>query len=167
MSCCLEKRYISPCEASWSIFAFPIHGRKPTIHGRKPTIERLHFHLLGQHVIFYQVHENIDDALSKPRISESMFTSWMDTNKSYAKARNLTYAEFVSKFVCLKKEDIGNLGKMVSPTTRELFYLRTMLTACKGPTSFEDLRTVANGQYPTYRALELALEANSIMECIS
>ena len=26
-----------------------------------------------------------------------------------------------------------------------------MLGSCKGPTSFEDIRTVANIQYPTYR----------------
>ena len=35
--------------------------------------------------------------------------------------------------------------------TRELFYLRMMLTACKGAISFEDIRTVTNIQYPTYR----------------
>ena len=39
----------------------------------------------------------------------------------------------------------------VPPTTGELFYLRIMLTTCKGPTSFEDIRTVANVLYPTYR----------------
>jgi len=32
----------------------------------------------------------------------------------------------------------------VPPTTGELFYLRMMLGSCKGPTSFEDIRTVAN-----------------------
>ncbi|KAG5054808.1 hypothetical protein JHK85_007318 [Glycine max] len=81
-SCCLENICISPCETTWRIFAFPIHGRKP-------VVERLHFHLLGQHV---QDHEEIDDVLSKPSISNSMFTSWMDTNKSFVEARNLTYA---------------------------------------------------------------------------
>ncbi|KAL5124162.1 ATP-dependent DNA helicase PIF1 [Glycine soja] len=39
----------------------------------------------------------------------------------------------------------------VPPITGELFYLRMMLTVCKGPTSFEDLRTVDNVQYPTYK----------------
>ena len=82
------------------------------IHGRKPAVERLHFHLPGQHVVFYQDHEEIDYVLSKPRIFNSKFTSWMDTNKSFAEARNLTYAEFefVSKFVYVRKKDIGNLG---------------------------------------------------------
>jgi len=39
----------------------------------------------------------------------------------------------------------------VPPTTSELFYLRMMFTKCKGPTSFEDIRTVKNVLYLTYR----------------
>jgi len=81
--------------------------------GQKPTVERLCFHLPGKHV-FYQDHEKIDDVLSKPSIFESMFTSWMDTNKSFAEARNLTYAEFVSKFVYVRKKDTRNIGKKVT-----------------------------------------------------
>ncbi|KAL2992795.1 hypothetical protein AAZX31_10G068400 [Glycine max] len=126
----LDCRYISPCEAAWRIFAFPIHGRKP-------VVERLYFHLPDQHIILYEDHDDIDDVLSKPTISDSKFLAWMNTNKDFDEARNLTYSQFVSKFV--------------PPTTEELFYLRMMLGSCKGPTSFEDIRTVANIQYPTYR----------------
>ena len=39
----------------------------------------------------------------------------------------------------------------VPPTASELFYLRMMLTTCKRPTSFEDIRTIENVLYPTYR----------------
>ena len=82
----------------------------------------------------------------------------MNTNKSFVEARNLTYAQLVSKFVYVKKKywkprkkgyTIGMLIQ-VSPTAGELFYLM-MLTACKGPTSFEDIKTITNVQYPTYR----------------
>jgi len=37
----LDCRYVSPCEACWRIFSFPIHGRNP-------AVERLFFHLLGE-----------------------------------------------------------------------------------------------------------------------
>ncbi|KAH1069241.1 hypothetical protein GYH30_006728 [Glycine max] len=125
----VDCRYISPCEATWIIFCFPIHARKP-------AMERLHFHLPGQHSVFYENDDDIDDIL------------------------NLTYSQFVSKFVYNQKARSWNLRKKgntigrliwVPPTTGELFYLRMMLTACKGATSFEDIRTVENVLYPTYR----------------
>ncbi|KAL5134487.1 hypothetical protein HKD37_03G007633 [Glycine soja] len=149
----LDCRYISPCEATWRIFGFPIHGRKP-------IVERLHFHLPRQHTILYQDHDDIDDVLSKPSISDSKFISWMNTNQSFLEGRNLTYAEFVSKFVYDQKKRSWQLRKKgytigrllwVPPTTGELFYLRKMLTIYKGPISFKDIRTIANVQYPTYR----------------
>uniref|UniRef100_A0A0R0F7N8 Helitron helicase-like domain-containing protein n=1 Tax=Glycine max TaxID=3847 RepID=A0A0R0F7N8_SOYBN len=110
--------------------------------------------------IVYEDHDDIDDVLSKPSISDSKFISWMNTNQNFVEGRNLTYAEFVSKFVYSKKKRCCHLMKKgytigrllwVPPITSKLFYLRMMLTICKGPTSFEDLRIVGNVQYPTYR----------------
>ncbi|KAH1061066.1 hypothetical protein GYH30_004524 [Glycine max] len=149
----LDCRYICPCESTWRIFGFPIHGRKP-------VVERLHFHLPGQHSVVYEDHDDIDDVLSKQSISDSKFISWMNTNQNSVEGRNLTYAEFVSKFVYNQKKRCWHLRKKgytigrllwVPPIIGKLFYLRMMLTVCKGPTSFEDLRTVDNVQYPTYR----------------
>ncbi|KAH1188492.1 Replication protein A DNA-binding subunit B [Glycine max] len=149
----LDCRYICPCESTWRIFGFPIHGRKP-------AVERLHFHLPGQHSVLYEDHDDIDDVLSKPSISYSKFISWMNTNQNSVEGRNLTYAEFVSKFVYNQKKRCWHLRKKgytigrllwVPPITGELFYLRMMLTVCKGPTSFEDLRKVDNVQYSTYK----------------
>ncbi|RZB42938.1 ATP-dependent DNA helicase PIF1 [Glycine soja] len=84
----------------------------------------------------------------------------MNSNKCFSKGRNLNYSQFVSKFVYNQKARSWNLKKKgntigrliwVPPTTGELFYLIMMLTACKGATSFEDIRTVENVLYPTYR----------------
>ena len=90
-------RYISPCESAWRIFGFPIHGRKP-------SVERLQFHLLGQHSVLYQDHDDIDDMLSNPSISESKFIAWMNTNQVFVEGKNLTYFEFVTKFVYNQKQ---------------------------------------------------------------
>uniref|UniRef100_A0A0R0HST2 ATP-dependent DNA helicase n=1 Tax=Glycine max TaxID=3847 RepID=A0A0R0HST2_SOYBN len=97
---------------------------KEYIDCRKPAIERLYFHLPGQHTVLYEDHDDIDDVLSKPSISDSKFLAWMNANKCFSEGRTLTYSEFVSKI---------------------------MLTSCKGATSFEDIRTVTNIQYLTYR----------------
>ncbi|KAL3034065.1 hypothetical protein AAZX31_02G171400 [Glycine max] len=150
----LDCRYISPCEAAWRIFAFPIHDKKP-------AIERLYFHLPDQHSVLYKDHDDIDDVLSKPTILDSKFLAWMNTNKCFAEGRSLTYSQFVSKFVYNKNKQIMatqkkkgyTIGRLiwVPPTTGELFYLRMMFGSYKGPTSFKDIRTVANIQYATYR----------------
>ncbi|KAG4936060.1 hypothetical protein JHK85_050979 [Glycine max] len=85
----LDCRYISPCEATWRIFGFPIHGRKP-------AIERLHFHLPGQHSVLYQDHDDIDDVMSKPSISDSNFISWMNNNQSFVEGRILMHNLFLN-----------------------------------------------------------------------
>ncbi|KAH1189724.1 hypothetical protein GmHk_20G057444 [Glycine max] len=73
----VDRRYISPCEATWRIFGFPIHARKP-------AVERLHFHLPGQHNVVYEDDDDIDDILSKPSISDSKFLAWMNSNKCFS-----------------------------------------------------------------------------------
>ena len=44
-----------------------------------------------------------------------------------------------------------------NPTAGERFYVRLLLTAVRGPTSFEHLRTVAGTLYPTFQAACVAL----------
>ncbi|KAH1210736.1 ATP-dependent DNA helicase PIF6 [Glycine max] len=138
----LDCRYICPCESIWRIFGFSLHDRK---HANS---------------VVYEDNDYIDDVLSKPSITDSKFILWMNTNQNSVEGRSLTYAKFVSKFVYNKKKRCWQLRKKgytigrllwVPPITGKLFYLRMMLTVCKGPTSFEDLRTVGNVQYPTYR----------------
>ncbi|KAL5163192.1 ATP-dependent DNA helicase PIF1 [Glycine soja] len=140
----VDYRYISPCEATWRIFGFPVHARKP-------VVERLHFHLSWQYNVLYEDDDDIDHILSKPSISDSKFLAWMNSNKCFSEGRNLTYSQFVSKFMYNQKARSWNLRKKgntidkliwVPPTTSELFYLRMMFTKCKGPTSFEDIRTM-------------------------
>lgn len=80
-------RYISPCEAAWRIFGFPIHHREP-------SIERLSFHLPNEQYVIFSDDDPIDVVANKPGVKESMFLSWFEMNKIYPEARDLTYAEF-------------------------------------------------------------------------
>uniref|UniRef100_A0A0R0HRU7 ATP-dependent DNA helicase n=1 Tax=Glycine max TaxID=3847 RepID=A0A0R0HRU7_SOYBN len=124
----LDCRYICPCESTWRIFGFPIHGKKP-------VVERLQFHLPGQHNVVYEDHDDIDDVLSKTNISDSKFISWMNINQNFVEGRSLTYVEFVSKFVYSKKKRCWQLRKKGYTIGRLLW----------------DLRAIGNVQYPTYR----------------
>jgi hypothetical protein len=67
-------------------------------------VERLFFHDQGENSCYYKDHEQIGDVLLKASVTKSMFTSWMEANKLYPEARLLTYGEFVSKFVYVKKK---------------------------------------------------------------
>ena len=149
----LNCRYVSASEACWRIFSY-------SIHGRKPAVERLFFHDEGENCVYYKDHEQIGDVLLKPSVTESMFTSWMDANKLYPEARSLTYSEFVSKFVYVKKTRSWKprkrgytIGRLiwVPQSTGELYYLRMMLTIVRGPTSYKELKFVKGVQYLTFR----------------
>jgi hypothetical protein len=149
----IDCRYVSPSEACWRIFSFPIHGRKP-------AVERLFYHLEGQNSVYFQDYENLDEVLLKPSVTESMFTSWFEANKIYPQGRDLTYGQFVSKFVYRKKErkwkprkrgyTIGRLI-WVPPSTGELYFFRMMLTVIQGATCYDDLRKIGETQYFSYR----------------
>lgn len=155
----LDCRYISPCEAIWRIFSFPTHGRTP-------AVERLYFHLPNEQLVFFNDDDDIDSLLTRPTNKESMFTSWMEANKTFPEGKNLTYVQFVSQFVynrsqkCWTPRHNGyTIGRLiwVPPGTGELFYLRMMLTVAKGPCTYEDIRTIGEIQYPNFREACLAM----------
>ena len=149
----LDCRYVSPCEAVWRILGF-------SIHGRNPAVERMFFHLLGQHSVYFRDYERITDVLLKPSVTESMFMSWFEANKKYPEARNLTYGQFVSKFVYVKKTrswqprkrgfTIGRLA-WIPQGAGEIYYLRMMLTVAKGPISYDNLKLVKGIQHESFQ----------------
>ncbi|XP_058759288.1 uncharacterized protein LOC131632565 [Vicia villosa] len=155
----LDCRYISPSEACWRIFSY-------SIHGRKPSVERLYFHMEGENSVFYKDYEQVGDVLLKPSVTESMFTSWFEANKTYEDARLLTYGDFVSKFVYHKRSRSWKprkrgytIGRLiwVPQSTGELFYLRMMLTVKKGPLCYGDIKTVDGKKHKTFRGACFAM----------
>ncbi|XP_058751175.1 uncharacterized protein LOC131624239 [Vicia villosa] len=102
----------------------------------------------------------MENVLEKASVTESMFSSWLVANETYEGARQLTYGQFVTKFVYHKRTRMWKPRKKgytirrliwVPPTTRELFYLRMMLTIAKGPMSYEDIRKAGDAQCETFR----------------
>jgi hypothetical protein len=118
------------------------------------------FHLIGENSIYFTDHQQMEHVLEKPSVTESMFTSWLETNSKYSLARKLTYGEFVSKFVYKRKTKTWaprkrgyTIGRLiwVPPSTGELYYLRMMLTVVRGPTSYDQIKNVAGVQLKTFR----------------
>ncbi|XP_057249974.1 uncharacterized protein LOC125496547 [Beta vulgaris subsp. vulgaris] len=146
-------RYISPCEAMWRIFGFPIHYRTP-------AVERLSFHLPNEQTVVFTDEDHLGDVLERPGIERTKFLAWMECNKKYAEARELSYVEFPTKFVWQQKErewtprkqgfSIGRIYH-VNPGASEKFYLRTLLNFVKGATCYEDIRVVDGVLHPTFK----------------
>ena len=85
----------------------------------------------------------------------------METNKMCEEARQLTYAEFPSKWVWNKKlakwtkrKKGRSVGRIyyAHPASGEKYYMRMLLNVVKGCTSFEDIRTVNGVVHTSYKA---------------
>ena len=95
----------------------------------------------------------------KKTVNQSMFLAWFIANKKYPEARELTYAEFPTKFVWKsgtrewvpRKRGfaIGGIAH-IQPSGDELYFLRVLLNWVRGPTSYEDIKTVDGVLYDTY-----------------
>ncbi|KAF7820696.1 uncharacterized protein G2W53_026151 [Senna tora] len=151
-------RYISPYEASWRIFGFDINFRKP-------SIERLPFHLPNQQGVVFCDDDHVDD-VSNASLKETKFLVWFEVNNIHLITRELTYAQILTKFVfktdvrkwCVRKivHSICHLY-YVALGLGELHYLRVLLTFVKGPTSFEDIRTINGVLHPTFKDARYAM----------
>ncbi|XP_056864414.1 uncharacterized protein LOC130511444 [Raphanus sativus] len=145
-------RYITACESSWRVLAFPTHFR--TI-----SVEKIGFHLPDQELVFFDEDEPIESILKKKSVNQSMFLAWFIANQKYPEARDLTYAEFPTKFVwkASMREWVPRkrgfaIGRIahINPSQDELYFLRVMLNWVRGPKSYEDIRTVDGVVYSTY-----------------
>ena len=149
----LNCRYLAPCESVWRLFSFDINYSYP-------SVMKLNYHLPNQNAITLRDSESLPALLAKEGINITMFTEWFELNKREPDAREFTYAEIPKKYVWHEKERIWKLrkqkkciGRMVysNPASGERYYLRMVLNVARGPQSFEELMTVKNITYSTFK----------------
>ena len=149
----LDCRYVSASEACWRIFMFEIQFRRP-------AVERLSFHLPGEQTVPFEDEDDLEEVLNRVSIGKTKFTQWMEANKKYPSARALTYAEFPMQWTWKKKprewkprKQNRSIGRIyyAHPASGERYYLRLLLNIVKGPTCFEDIRTVDGVLYNTFK----------------
>lgn len=157
-------RYISASEAAHRIFHFDMHDQTP-------NVVRLQVHLPGQHMVVFDQNEDPATVRERAAREQTTLTQFFLANANEGalgeEARKHTYADFPQHFTWketnrqrqweIRKRGFA-IGRMyfVPPTAGERFYLRTLLTVVKGPTSFEDLCTFEHIVYPTFRDACLA-----------
>ena len=75
----LDCRYLSACEVCWRIFQFDIQYRSM-------GVERLNFHLPGEHFLTFRDTDYLDNVFNRFDSQKTMFTEWMRTNVLYEDA---------------------------------------------------------------------------------
>ncbi|XP_017255741.1 uncharacterized protein LOC108225401 [Daucus carota subsp. sativus] len=139
-----DGRYVCGAEAAYRIFGFPIHHR--TL-----SVERLPFHLPGQKNCTFRANEPLERVVDREKERLSKLEAFFVLNRFDATARCYTYDEIPQHYVWNDTERRWNprkSGKQIGRlsythhSSGEVWYLRMLLTKVRGPTSFEDIRTV-------------------------
>uniref|UniRef100_A0A0D2ZU42 ATP-dependent DNA helicase n=2 Tax=Brassica oleracea var. oleracea TaxID=109376 RepID=A0A0D2ZU42_BRAOL len=149
----LECRYISACEGSWRLFAFPIHYNQP-------NVVKLPVHLPGDHVMVFDESADLSKVVYRENIDRSMLTAFFEACDTYEEAMELTYVEFPSRFVYhsndriwtprLQGEAIGRVV-YVSPASGDRYFLRMLLNVVRGPRGYDVLYTVGDVVYKKFK----------------
>ena len=141
----LDSRYVSAAESSWRIFGFRMHQHSP-------SVTRLQLHLPEtQAVRFNPKTDTIDGILQRDDIHKTTLNAFFDTCRSKPElTKDLLYPDFPSKFTWNPKFKVWNprknnhraIGRVTfcSPSAGERYYLRMLLYAVTGPSSFEALK---------------------------
>ncbi|KAF7802216.1 uncharacterized protein G2W53_041327 [Senna tora] len=124
------------------------------------SLDRLPFHLSDQQDVVFPDDAPIDLVVYNATMKQTKFLTWFEANKKYPKAKTLTYAQFpthvVYKTDCHKwfeRKSGHSIRRLfyVASGAGELHYLRLLLTFTKGPTSYEDIKTINGVLYPTFK----------------
>ena len=120
-------------------------------------------HLPGYHFVTFDPEEPQEEILAHISGEKTTLTAFFRANadpEMAPVARQLTYQEFPQQFVYNKWDKEWHIWKnafalgcmyFVPPSSKdERFYLQTLLTVVKGPTSFESLRSFSGVTYPTF-----------------
>ena len=154
----LNGRYISPSEAVWRLFEYPVHKEWP-------PVEPLAVHLPNQQLVTFPADSTAEDLRARLNRSATTLTAFFRQNADSATGRDLLYQDFPTRFVYHRPSRTWQLrqrgtaiGRMYfcSPLQGERYYLRLLLTVVRGAQSFADLRTVDSVEHPTFQAAAAA-----------
>jgi hypothetical protein len=138
----LEGRYVSSSEASWRIFALPMHDRSH-------SVVRLDLHLPeDEYVIFNQQDDLRRVAARGPPVTT--LTAWFQLNRQDPEARNLLYIDVVERYRWHQKawkkrsRPVKVVGRVraCSPSEGERYFLRMLLHHVPGGVALLSLQTL-------------------------
>lgn len=155
-------RYVSSNEAIWRILSFPIHDRNPAVVHLAVHLEngqRVYFTAdTAQHIAerppsttllaFFELCQQDSFAQTLLYTDIPKYYTWNASTKKWNRRKKGTPVP--GRHNVFSTDTLGRLYT-VHPSQSECFYLRLLLVNIRGPTSFQNLKTV-NGRYCyTYR----------------
>ena len=122
----------------------------------------LQIHLPKKHLVSFDEKADLRNVVHNPSLSRTMLTEFFYMNSTNDKAKELKcpYKNFPEHFTWSnsdrrwsQRKGGKTIGRMVTvnPTEGERYYLRLLLTHIIAPTSFEQLLTVDDTKYGTFR----------------
>jgi hypothetical protein len=148
-----DARYISPPEAVHRIFGFHLFGVYP-------SVLQLQCHLPNMQSVIIDETKNLEEVVNNPKSSMTTLTEFFKVSCVDSFARKLLYKEMPEyyrwisgKKLWQRRKKKGQIGRIVyaHPAEGERYFLRVLLNHVRGPTSFEDLKTVEGIICPTFR----------------
>ena len=159
-------RYVGSSEAAWCILEHPTHEHFPPVVGLAVHLEN------GQRVMFTEANalaraqgppptttltaffelcakDNFAKTIKYPELPE--YYTWNKGTKQWERRKRGELVDEEDQVEDIRK--VHTIGRIytVSPRAGECYYLRLLLNEVSGPTSFQDLRTVNNMIWNTYR----------------
>ncbi|XP_022008025.1 uncharacterized protein LOC110907339 [Helianthus annuus] len=168
-----DARYVSPPEAMWRIFSFPLSNIYPAVLA-------LQLHLPNKQMVRFREDDSMLAIVDRERDKRTMLIAFFEYNHGNEPARQYLYKDFPKHFTWnassrrwCPRATRPQRGRIVNanPAEGERYYLRLLLCNVRGPTSFEDLCTVNGIKYTSFRraALEVGLieNDNSLSQCLT
>ncbi|OBZ85838.1 hypothetical protein A0J61_06114, partial [Choanephora cucurbitarum] len=149
----LISRYIGPTEAVWCLFKYAMHEEDP-------SVTSLAIHLENEQPVYFDPEASAEEIQLIIDNTHSTLMGFFKYNTTNEDGRGYLYQEFPTYFTWKKNERKWQarkkgfaVGRMYycTPTAGERFFLRLLLIVVRGPTSFQDLRTVNSVVFDTFR----------------
>jgi hypothetical protein len=130
------------------------------IHHKWPHVLKLTFHTHNEQSVLYDGDRDIEDIVRYNEEASTTFLAWFETNRRYVGGRNLTYAEFPTRFIYVKKDkqwQPRKLGYQIGrihytpPGIGEQYYMRILLTIQKGCMGYSCIKKINGHTYDTFQ----------------
>lgn len=119
----------------------------------------------NQNTLMFQDNDNVRSIVEEERNKKTTLTEWFKSNELLKTNKDLLYTDFPSKMVWKKtqrkwtvRKKGQTIGRMyhISPSAGEQYYLRMLLTKCRGSKSFEDLKLYNGIVFESFKAACIA-----------